>query len=181
MTLAYPLPVHLIGSYAPDGRPNVMTAAWSGVVCSEPPCLAVGIRTSRLTYEGIMANQAFTVNYPTAKLAKIVDYIGLVSGRDHDKFAETGLTPAAGTAVKAPYVDQCPVIAQCRVIKSLELGTHTLFVGEIVDILADEGLKNSQGGLDFVKLDALAFISGQYHQVGNKIGQAFSIGLDFKK
>ncbi|MDR1873132.1 MAG: flavin reductase family protein [Deltaproteobacteria bacterium] len=182
LTLAYPLPAYLIGSYDPKGRPNIMTAAWSGIVNSDPPCVAVSIRPTRLSYESIFKNQAFTVNYPRSTLATQVDFAGLFSGRDQDKFAATGLTPVASSLVKAPYVAECPVIAECRLFKTLELGTHTLFVGEILDIKADEGLESPQGGLDLTKVDPLVYNSGaQYHQVGPALGKAFSIGRTLQK
>ncbi|MDR1606840.1 MAG: flavin reductase family protein [Deltaproteobacteria bacterium] len=176
-TLAYPLPAYLIGTYDLNGRANIMTAAWAGIACSEPPCLAVGIRAGRLTHESIIKNQAFTVNFPNSSQAAIVDFAGLVSGRQRDKFAEAGLTAVDSALVKAPYVAECPVVAECRLYKSLELGSHTLFVGEILDIKADEGLESPNGGLDLAKVDPLVFNSGgQYHKVGSGVGQGFSIG-----
>ncbi|MDR0550039.1 MAG: flavin reductase family protein [Deltaproteobacteria bacterium] len=181
-TLAFPLPAYLIGTYDPSGRPNIMTAAWAGIVCSEPPCLGVAIRAGRLTHESILKYQAFTVNYPKASLATAVDYAGLVSGRDQDKFAKANLTAIEGSLVKAPYVAECPVVAECRLYKTLELGTHTLFVGEILDIKADEGLESSEGGLDIVKIDPIVFASGgHYYKVGADLGKAFSIGLSLRK
>jgi flavin reductase (DIM6/NTAB) family NADH-FMN oxidoreductase RutF len=180
-TLAYPLPAYLIGTYAPNGQPNVMTAAWAGIACSEPPCLAVGIRAGRLTHESILKNQGFTVNFPKVSQATAVDYAGLVSGRDQDKFAKAGLTAVESSLVKAPYVAECPVVAACRLYKTLELGSHTLFVGEILDVLADEGLESLAGGLDMAKVDPLVFASGDgYYKVGAQVGKGFSIGAALK-
>jgi flavin reductase (DIM6/NTAB) family NADH-FMN oxidoreductase RutF len=122
-------------------------------------------------------NQAFTVSFPNSSQATAVDFVGIVSGRTHDKFAESGLTAVASSLVKAPYVAECPVVAECRLFKSLELGSHTLFVGEILDIKADEGLESPEGGLDIAKVDPLVYNSGgHYHKVGASVGKGFSLG-----
>ncbi|MDR1395281.1 MAG: flavin reductase family protein [Deltaproteobacteria bacterium] len=179
--LAFPLPACLIGTYDAAGRPNIMTAAWTGIVCSEPPLLAVGINTGRLTNEAIKRNKAFTVSYPSSKMAVKVDFAGLVSGRDQDKFAKAGLTAGTSPLVAAPYVEECPVVSLCRLTQLLELGSHTLFIGEILDVLAEEGLKSPAGGLDMAKVDPLVFnAGGQYHKAGEPLGKAFSIGLALK-
>jgi flavin reductase (DIM6/NTAB) family NADH-FMN oxidoreductase RutF len=175
-TLALPLPAWLVATYGADGAPNVMTAAWCGVLSSNPPSLGVSIRPSRNTYDAVMARQAFTVNFPSSSLAAVVDFAGMVSGDRYDKFKEASLTAVKSDLVDAPYVAECPVVAECRLSKTLELGVHTLMVGEILDIKAEEGLE-TPGGLDILKVDPLIFNpGGDYHKVGPPVGKAWSIG-----
>lgn len=175
-TLAFPLPAYLVGTYDARGKPNIMTAAWGGILASNPPCLGVSVRPSRHTHDAVLNNLAFTVSFPPTSLAVAVDYAGIVSGDKLDKFQAASLTPVKGELVNAPYVSECPVVAECRLLKTMELGSHTLFVGEILDIKADEGLETA-GGLDILKIDPLIFNSGgDYHKVGPPVGKAFSIG-----
>ena len=176
-TMSFPLPAFLVGSYDENHKANLMTAAWGGIVCSKPPCIAVAIQPPRLTHSAIVKNKAFTVGIPSSRLATAVDYAGIVSGRKHDKFAVAGLTPVKSDLVNAPYADECPVVLECELFQSVELGSHTLFVGRILDVKADAGLKTSGGFLDMAKVDPLVYnAGGDYHQVGQAVGQAFSIG-----
>jgi flavin reductase (DIM6/NTAB) family NADH-FMN oxidoreductase RutF len=176
-TLAYPSPAWLVGTYDAEGRPNIMTAAWAGVVASKPPCLGVSVQPPRHTHAAILQRRAFTISYPSSKLAVAVDYAGIVSGARTDKFESASLTPVKSELVDAPYVAECLVVAECRVIQTVELGSHTLFIGEILDIKVDEGLEGPWGGLDILKIDPLVFNSGgEYHRIGEPLGRAFSIG-----
>ncbi|MDR1397883.1 MAG: flavin reductase family protein [Desulfarculales bacterium] len=180
-TLSFPLPAFLVGSYDEEGRANLMTAAWGGIVCSEPPCLAVAIRPSRWTFSAIVKNKAFTVSIPNSRLAAAVDYVGMFSGKDHDKFARTGLTPVKSDLVNAPYVDESPLIIECQLHNSLELGSHTLFVGCIADVKAEADLDFSRGSLDINEVDPIIYNSGgDYHKVGASLGKAYSIGMALK-
>ncbi len=182
-TLAFPLPAFLVGTYDPNDRPNIMTAAWGGIVCSEPPCLAVAVRPARWTHAGILKNQAFTVSIPDASLTAATDYAGIVSGKDHDKFAQAGLTATKSELVKAPYVEECPVVIECELYRTMELGTHTLFVGRILDVKAEERTIPARGGwLDIAAVDPILYNhGGHYHRVGAPTGQAYAIGKTLKK
>src|SRR4030043_1063863 len=115
-TLLFPTPVWVVGTYNKDGKPNVMTIAWGGICCSKPPCVAISLRKATYSYGNIMERKAFTVNIPSEAHAGQADYFGLVSGKNEDKFAATGLTPIKSDAVDAPYVDEFPLILECRVI-----------------------------------------------------------------
>ena len=180
--LAFPLPAFLVGSYDTDGKPNIMTAAWGGILSSDPPCLGVSIRPERWTYAGIIKHQAFTVSIPNARLAPAVDFAGIVSGEKHDKFAAAGLTPVEAHLIKAPYVDECPVIIECRLINTLELGSHTLCVGQIMEVMAEEDIPAEGGGLNIAAVDPLLYnAGGDYHRVGESAGRAFNIGKALKK
>ena len=179
-TLAYPTPVWLVGTYDPEGRPNVMTAAWAGICCSKPPCLAVSLRKATYSYGNIVARQAFTISIPSEAHVKEADYVGIASGRDLDKFARVKFTPVESDLVDAPYVAECPLILECKLIHTLEIGLHTLFVGEIVDVKADEEVLGDRGLPDIEKVRPMIFGPEirTYHGIGRYLGQAFAVGKD---
>ncbi|MDR1079998.1 MAG: flavin reductase family protein [Deltaproteobacteria bacterium] len=179
-TLAFPLPAWLVGTYDENEQPNIMTAAWGGILSSDPPTIGVSVRPSRATFDGITRHKAFTVSFPSAALAVETDYAGIVSGRHHDKFGEASLTPARAALVNAPYVDECPAVAECRLIKTLELGSHVLFAGQILDVKAEEGL-DEDGVLDLLKVNPLVFSPSGYYRVGEFLGKPFSIGKKLVK
>lgn len=182
-TIAQPCPVWVIGSYDGAGRPNVMTAAWSGICCSRPPCIAVSLRAATYTHGNITASRAFTVNVPSERYAKEAAYFGNVSGRDTDKFAATGLTPVRGDSVAAPYVKEFPLVIECRLLKTIELGLHTMFVGEIVSVKADEAVLNASGAPDISKLRPVLFAPGNddFYGVGASIGSIRELAESVKK
>lgn len=175
-TIAFPLPAYLIGSYDENLSPNIMTAAWGGILCSDPPLLGFSARPTRLTHDGVLKHKAFTVNFPSAKMAVATDFAGLASGRQVNKFALSGLTPVKSPLVDAPYIAEAPVITELRLFRYVELGTHTLFVGQIMDVKCEEGLLNEDGSLDITKVDPLIYSGSAYYRVGDFIGQAFNIG-----
>ena len=114
-----------------------MTIAWGGICCSQPPCVTISLRKATYTYDSIMANKAYTVSIPSVAQVKEADYCGIVSGRSADKFAELGLTPVRSELVNAPYIAEFPVTIECKVLRAIEIGLHTQFVGEILDIKTD--------------------------------------------
>jgi len=177
-TLAQPAPAWVIGSYDAQGKPNIMTIAWGGICCSQPPCVTISLRKATYTYECVMKRKAYTVNIPSAALVKEADYVGTVSGRDIDKFAMTNLTPVRSELVDAPYIKEFPVVIECKVLHTLEIGLHTQFIGEIVDIKAEESVLDEQGMADILKVRPLIFDTNQgaYYNIGERIGKAFSIG-----
>ncbi|MDR1546151.1 MAG: flavin reductase family protein [Deltaproteobacteria bacterium] len=179
--IVFPMPAFLVATYDENGRPNVMTAAWGGIASSDPPCVSVSVRPSRWTHGAILKNKAFSVNCPSSALAVAVDYVGLVSGRDFDKFKIAGLTAVRSDLVEAPYVAECPVTLECALRSQVDLGAHTMFVGQIVDVKADTRTISLSAEPDPVAIDPLIFASGAYHQLGQALGRAFSIGLSLKK
>ena len=183
ITLIYPMPALLIGTYDADGKANIMTAAWGGICCSTPPCLAVSVRPARHTHQSMLARQAFTVSIPPRRLAAEADYVGIAAGTEVDKFAATGLTATRSFLVDAPYVEECPVVLECELFHTLELGSHTQFVGRIQDVKIDEDCLTPDGEPDIARIDPLAYNSGQraYHALGEIVGQAFSIGKRFNQ
>ena len=177
-TIVPTTPVWVVGTYDKDGKPNVMTAAWGGICCSKPPCLYVSLRKATYTYGNIVERKAFTVSVPSEKYVKEADYFGIASGKKNDKFAATGLTAVRSDLVDAPYVEEFPIIIECRVIKIVEIGLHTEFIGEIMDVKADSSVLNEKNFPDIEKVKPIIWnMAGMtYHNVGNPIGQAFSIG-----
>ena len=177
-TIAYPHPVFVVGTYGGDGRPNLMTAAWGGICCSKPPCIAVSLRKATYTHGNITANRAFTVSIPGEAHAKAADYVGIYSGRDVDKFDVTGLTAVKSDLVNAPYVAEFPFVLECTLAHIFELGLHTQFVGEILDVKADPAVLGPNGLPDIEKVRPLLYSSGNqaYYGVGKRVGEAFSLG-----
>jgi flavin reductase (DIM6/NTAB) family NADH-FMN oxidoreductase RutF len=182
-TILYPTPVLIVGTYDAAGKPNAMTAAWGGICCSSPPCVAVSLRKATYTYGNIVGQGAFTINIPSEKYAREADYFGMVSGKKKDKFAETGLTPVRSALVNAPYIAEFPFALECKLIRQIELGLHTQFVGEILDIKADESALDAKGMLDIEKVKPFFYApeANAYYGTGKLLGEAFSIGGDIKK
>ena len=176
--LLYPAPVVVVGSYDADDKPNAMTAAWAGVVCSQPPCVSVSIRRTRHTHAGILERRAFTVNVATQEQVRQVDYLGIASGAAEDKFAAAGLTPGRATTVDAPCVAEFPVVLECRLLHALDLGVHTLFVGEVLEMQADEAVLGPGGLPDIALLRPLVYSPGQmaYYEIGPRLATAFHVG-----
>ena len=179
-TLVYPTPVFIVGTYDKSGKANVMTAAWGGICCSKPPCVAVSLRKARYSYDNLVERKAFTVNIAPEKYVKESDYFGIVSGRNKDKFAATGLTPVKSDLVDAPFIGEFPFALECRLLHTIEIGVHVQFIGEIVDIKADEEMLNDQGVPDMDKVKPILFAPEMqaYYGVGNFLGKAFSIGKE---
>ena len=182
-TIIYPIPILVVGTYDKAGKPNVMTAAWGGICCSSPPCVAVSLRKATYSYGNIIERKAFTINIPSETYVKEIDYFGIVSGKNKDKFSATGLTPVKSDLVDAPYVKEFPFALECRLLHTIEIGLHTQFIGEIVDIKADESVLGENGTLDIEKIKPILFSpeSRTYYRVGQYLGKAFSIGKEIEK
>ncbi|QSZ66311.1 flavin reductase family protein [Methanofollis aquaemaris] len=182
-TLLYPHPVLIICTYDAEGNPNAMNAAWGGICSSNPPSVAVSVQKSRKTYENLTAKQAFTVCIPSAKYVAEADYFGIESGKNTDKIAAAGLTAAKAAQVDAPYIEEFPVVLECRVSQSVEIGVHTQFIGEIVDVRVDESVLGEDGNPAMEKVMPFLYDSAcrTYHGVGPEIAKAFSAGRALKK
>ena len=177
-TLVYPTPVFVVGTYSPNGQPNVMTAAWGGICSSQPPCVAVSLRQATYTHGNIVARKAFTISIPSEAHLRAADYFGLVSGREVDKFAAAKLTPVRSDRVDAPYVKEFPMVIECRLAHMFELGLHTQFVGEILDVKVEEEALGSEGAADIKKVKPLVSMpdTQAYCGIGDFIAKAFSAG-----
>jgi flavin reductase (DIM6/NTAB) family NADH-FMN oxidoreductase RutF len=177
-TVLYPAPVLVVGTYDSEGRANIMTAAWGGIACSKPPCVSISLRAATASHGNIMQRKAFTISLPGEDNTAQADYAGIVSGRDHDKFEVLGLTAARSDLVDAPYVAEFPLVLECRVVGVHELGLHTQFIGEILDVKADESVLDADGHIDLALLRPILFAMdpGAYYGVGPLVGKAFSMG-----
>ncbi|EMS78010.1 MULTISPECIES: flavin reductase family protein [Desulfotignum] len=181
-TILYPTPVLIVGTYDKNGKPNAMTAAWGGICCSSPPCVTVSLRKATYSYNCLVASGAYTLSIPSETYVEAADYLGMASGKTEDKFKTAGLTPVKSDQVNAPYVKEFPLILECRLIHTLEIGLHTQFVGEIVDIKADESVLAENGMPDIEKMKPILYAPAEkaYFSVGKKIGDAFSTGKRLK-
>lgn len=176
--LAYPTPVFVVGTYDKAGKPNVMTAAWAGICCSSPPCISVSLRKATYTHGNIIEHGAFTISIPSQDYVREVDYFGMVSGEKEDKFSATGLTPVRSELVNAPYVKEFSFVLECKLLHTFEIGLHTQFIGEILDIKAEEAVLGENGlpHIEKVKPFLYAPEYRTYYGVGGFLGKAYSIG-----
>jgi flavin reductase (DIM6/NTAB) family NADH-FMN oxidoreductase RutF len=177
-TLIYPTPVLVVCTYDGEGKPNAMTAAWGGICCSSPPCVAVSLRKATYSYGNLMLKNAFTINIPSSAFVKQADYFGIASGKTGDKFAKTGLTPVKSNIVDAPYISEFPICLECKIVQINELGIHIQFVGEILDVKVDEALEYEAAQPLIEQIKPLIFADGNYYGVGEPIAKAFSIGKE---
>jgi len=182
-TLVLPTPVWVVGTYDGEGKPNAMSAAWGGICCSQPPCLAVSLRKATYTYGNIVARRAFTINVPSEVYARQVDYFGMVSGKNTDKFAAAGFTPIRSSLVDAPYIKEFPLVVECRLLHAIEIGLHTQFVGEILDVKAEDSVCDEKGYVNVEKVRPILFEPeiNTYHGVGQLLGRAYSLGKDIRE
>ena len=177
--MIYPLPAIMVSCGATPDEYNVFTASWVGTICSDPAMCFVSIRQSRHSHEIIKRNMAFTLNLTNEDLARATDWCGVRSGRDYNKFAEMHLTPAKGIKVDAPYINEAPVSIECRVKQIVHLGSHDMFIADVMNVLADKRFIDPQTGeFDLKKANLIAYSHGEYFKLGEKIG---NFGWSVKK
>ena len=172
-----PVPAVLVGTGGEGWKNNLITVAWVGIVCSDPAMLSISVRPERYSYQALVATREFTVNVPLAAQARIVDWCGVVSGKDHDKFAEQNLTAAAGSKVRAPLVMECPLNLECKVKEIIKLGSHDMFIAEIAAVQVSEEFIAESGRLDLEHDGGvLGYAHGHYFNLGECIGHfGFSV------
>jgi len=171
--IAVPSPVWVIGSYGSSAQPNIMVASWASICCTTPACVAVSLRASRATYANIVEHQAFTIGIPSRDFLIETDFIGSVSGVLVNKFFATGLTPVRSSVVDAPYVEEFPLIMECSLLHMLEIGSHTQFIGQVMDVKADEEALGENGLPSVEKIKPLIGSAGDrsYYSIGKWLGQ----------
>ena len=180
-TVLFPVPVVLVTCIDSLGEPNIITLAWAGTLCSEPPIIGLGIRPNRFSHKLIKNSKEFVVNIPTVKKILETDYCGITSGKDTKKFLKTKLTPEDANLVKAPLIRECPVNIECNLKKIISLGVHDLFLGEIVQVHLDEEILDEKGKIDFSKIEPFVFNVGEYWSLQKKLGTyGFSKGTNFQ-
>jgi len=177
-TLIYPAPVWCVGTTDAQGKPNVATIAWGGICCSSPPSVTISLRKATYTYGNIMARGAYTLSVPPEKYAKEADFFGIASGRTVDKFKQTGLTPVPSEVVDAAYVKEFPMILECKVTHTHEVGLHTMFIAEVLDVKVDDSVLGDDGLPDMSKVKPFLYTpeSRHYYGIGEHLGKAFGIG-----
>lgn len=171
-TLVYPVPAVMLSCGDSPENYNIITIAWTGTINSSPTMLYASIRKSRLSYEIVKRTEEFVINLTTKELAFQTDWCGVHSGRDYDKFKEMQLTPKKGEKVKAPLIVESPVNLECKVVEIKELGTHVMFIAEVVHIQADEKYLNPKTNVyELFKSNPLVYFNGHYYEMGEYIGK----------
>jgi len=170
-TLLYPVPVVLVTCGDIDAKPNIITIAWTGIICSDPPMVSISVRPHRYSAALIRESREFVINIPTEDMLEKVDRCGAISGKGHDKFKEVGLTPVRGKAVKCPLIAECPVNIECKVTEIKPLGAHEVYLARVVACHADEKVLQD-GQVQVSKARPLVFcpVNSEYWTLGSKVG-----------
>jgi len=170
-TLIYPLPAVMVSCGSVPEEYNIITLSWVGTICTNPPMCYISVRPERYSYEILKKNMEFVINITTEKLAHATDWCGVRSGKDYNKFKEMDLTPGKATVVRAPIIEESPLNIECRVKEILSLGSHDMFIADVVNVKADEQYINTETG-KFSLEDAhpIAYSHGQYYGMGEKLG-----------
>ena len=176
--MLYPLPVVMVSVAGTHGEKNILTIAWAGTICSDPPMVSISVRPERYSYNMIKETGEFVINLTTKELAFATDYCGVKSGRDVDKFAEMNLTPLPGEVVKAPLIAESPVNIECRVTEVKHLGTHDMFLAEVVAVHADERYMDENHNCHLEKAEPIVYSHGAYLATGEQLG---TFGYSVKK
>ena len=177
--MLYPLPAVMGSCASAAGEKNIVTVAWAGTVCTNPPMLSISLRPERHSYGLIRESGEFVVNLVTRRLARACDWCGVRSGRDYDKWAECGLTPASAAKIElAPAIAESPVSIECRVRDVLELGSHHLFLADVAAVQVEESLLDERGRLDLGRAGLVAYSHGEYLELGRRLG---SFGYSVRK
>ncbi len=171
-TMVYPVPAALISCGNSEEERNVFTASWVGTICTNPPMCYVSIRPERHSYAIIKKNMEFVINLTNEQLAKATDWCGVKSGRDFDKFKEMGLTAKETQVVKSYYIDESPLSIECKVVNIVELGSHHMFIANVVNVLADEKYIDPETDTFHLdQADLITYSHGHYYQLGDEIGR----------
>lgn len=168
--MIYPLPAVLVSCGATPEEYNMLTVAWTGTICSDPAMCYISVRPERHSYDIIRRTGEFVINLTTETLARATDWCGVKSGKDVNKWREMGLTPVPATVVKAPLIEESPVSIECRVKQIIPLGTHDMFIAEVVNVAVDEQYLDEKGKFDMVRAGLMAYSHGEYFTLGHSLG-----------
>lgn len=169
--MLYPVPAVMVSCARESEKPNILTVAWAGTICTNPPMVSISVRPERYSYDIIKETKEFVVNLTTKELAFATDYCGVKSGRDVDKFKETGLTPSTSNVIKAPGIMESPVNIECKVVDLLELGSHHMFIAKVVSVDVDERYIDTTGKFNLNAAGLMAYSHGEYFELGRTIGK----------
>lgn len=171
-TLIYPLPAVMVSCGKEPAEYNIITVSWVGTLCTNPPMCYISVRPERHSYDILKRNMEFVINLTTKDLAFATDWCGVNSGKTHHKFEEMGLTAGKASVVNAPVIEESPLCIECRVKDVIGLGSHDMFIAEVVNVRADEKYMNpTTGAFDMEKAGLLAYIHGKYYELGEFIGK----------
>lgn len=180
--MLYPLPVVMASVVDAQGNDNIITVAWAGTVCTNPPMLSISVRPERYSYHMLEETGEFVINLTTEELAKATDYCGVRSGKDVDKFKEMHLTRGKASKVKAPLIEESPVNIECRVVKKEELGSHHMFIAEVVAVHVDEKYMDEKNKFALEKSNPIVYVHGEYYGLGQLLGNfGYSVRKTVKK
>lgn len=168
--MLYPVPAVMVSCAREGERPNIITIAWAGTICSAPAMVSISVRKSRFSHPILMETGEFVINLVDQRLARAADFCGVKSGRDTDKFQQMKLTPLPSRYIKAPGIEESPVNIECRVTEVKELGSHDLFLAEVVGVTIDGKYMDGTGKLDLNAAGLVAYSHGEYFQLGKKLG-----------
>ena len=178
--MLYPLPAVMVSCADAEGKTNILTVAWTGTVCTNPPMLSISVRPERYSCHMIQETGEFVVNLTTEALVRAADLCGVKSGRDVDKWKEAGLTPVPARRVKAPLIGESPVNLECRVEKELALGSHIMFVARVVSVSVDEAYMDEKGSFHLDLAKPVCYSHGTYFSLGRETGK-FGFRVEKKK
>ena len=176
--MLYPLPAVMVSTQRPNEKPNIITVAWAGTICSDPAMVSISVRKERYSHAILTETREFVINLVTKDLTFATDYCGVRSGKDIDKFKECKLTPCPSSRISAPGIAESPVCRECKVKDILELGSHDMFIAEVVNISVDEKYMDQKGKFDLNSTDLVTYSHGEYFTLGEYIGK---FGYSVKK
>jgi len=165
-----PVPVVMVSCADNEGKPNIITLAWAGTINSDPPMVSISVRKPRFSHNLIKEKGEFVINLPNTKLTFATDYCGVKSGRDINKFEAMNLTPEKASIVSVPIIKECPVNLECVVKQIIELGSHDMFLAEVVATNVEEALLDENGKLDLHKADLICYSHGEYYSLAKSLG-----------
>ncbi|MBS6269404.1 MAG: flavin reductase family protein [Tannerella sp.] len=171
-TMIYPLPAVLVSCGNRPEQYNLFTVSWVGTICTNPPMCYISVRPERYSYSILKENREFVINLTTENMARATDWCGVRSGKDYNKFTESKLTPVPSEKIAAPYVEESPLCIECKVKEIVNLGSHDMFISEVVNVIADEQFINPENGaFDLEKAQLLVYSHGHYYGIGKEIGK----------
>lgn len=176
--MLYPLPAVMISCQRNDEKPNIITVAWAGTICTNPAMVSISVRPERYSYDIIKESGEFVINLVTEDLVYATDYCGVRSGRDVDKFKEMKLTPAKSEYIQAPGIEESPVNIECKVVSIQELGSHHMFLAEVKGVHIDESYMDEKGKFHLNQTGLVTYSHGEYFLLGKKLG---TFGYSVKK
>lgn len=169
--MLYPLPVVMVSVADKAGNSDIVTVAWAGTICTNPPMVSISVRPERFSHHMLMETGEFVINLTTKELAFATDYCGVRSGRDVDKWKEMKLTPVMGNVVKVPYIAESPVNIECKVVKVEKLGSHDMFIAEVVAVQVDDAYMDEKNSFHLSQANPIVYSHGEYYLLGEKLGK----------